>query len=282
MENEQAVSEVAEQPATEQETAPVDDSSYGLKDLNTEGQTDSAQESSTGEVEIEIGGKKFVMPEKDAIEILENRHKLTEKEKQLNRDYTQKTQAIAEQRKSFEKAFGRMPEQVEIDALGRLYQSYFTNAKARELVDQILTGKLQQQPVDPLDSKFQNLEERVFGTVQQILEQRETSQRAQEGLRIFQNWAADKAKQGTEITATQQSQIEAYIPTLRAQFPKWNANQILDRAFSIVNLDNLQKDAVNKVFTSADKAKTSVPKIKPSQPQKLDGDKGYRDIFLDE
>jgi hypothetical protein len=78
------------------------------------------------------------------------------------KDYTTKTQEIAEIRKSLEEAFGRKPDIREVQALGHLVKQYYTNPKAKQIVDKILQGQIDAQeqapqaaPQDPVYSKLE-------------------------------------------------------------------------------------------------------------------------------
>lgn len=303
---------------TEAATA-VEDSSYGQ--IALEGQAEApikpeagvkAEEETTPEVSeqpqtseeviLEIGGKEYSIKQADLLDYLANQSKfadreknLTEKEKSLNRDYTQKSQQLAEVRKSFEGAFGRMPQTDEIQALGKVWQAYFKNPQAKQAVDAIINGRFDQiskgastqepgkEPdpyVSQLEAKISELENRL-GEFTESFTEREEAQRMGEAQKTWQSWADEKSKAGIKITDEIDQAMAPFITALKAKHPDWDSNKILDTAYKHATIDDIEKATATKVLKSADQAKNStIQRIKPKAPASSDKEKTYKDIFL--
>src|SRR3990167_4134262 len=56
-------------------------------------------------------------------------------------DYTRKTQELSTIRKSFEEAFGRVPDRNELSALKRVWDAYYQNPQFKETVNALLNGR---------------------------------------------------------------------------------------------------------------------------------------------
>lgn len=243
---------------------------------------------------IEFNGKTYTLKGRELQSILDNQASIAEKEKALNRDYTQKTQALARERKSIEAAFGRMPEPEEINALGKLYQSYLSNPEVAKVIDAILNGepldslngsapnqvKQSNNPeVSALNQKIRQLEGQLSKFVS-TSEQKEQEAAYNEGKRLFDSWRDAKQKSGQTIP---EEIIDAVIETatvLRRRNPSWDTQKALDEALRRETIDQVEKTTAQKVLANADKAKkNSAIKITPKSAQKSDASMGYRDIF---
>lgn len=256
------------------------------------------------EVILEIGGKEFTMKQSEAVQVLENHAKiaerekaLTEKEKSLNRDYTQKSQQVAEFKKSFESAFGRVPERNEIQALGKVWKSYFSNPQAKQAIDAIISGNFSaiskgagtQSGDKEGDTYTSQLEQKIFELEEKLngftstLEERENQKLEGEAKQITSSWKAEKAKAGVKITDEFiKSEMEPFFEALRFKNPDWTGHQILDRAHQLATIGDIEKTAASKVLKSADEAKKgTIPRIKPKSSAKGDSEKTYGEIFLD-
>lgn len=255
------------------------------------------------EIELELGGKVFTMKQSEAVQLLENASKfadrektLSEKEKSLNRDYTQKSQQIAEFRKSVETNFGRMPEQAEMQALGKLWKSYFQNPQAKQAIDQILSGRpmSQNQAADAqnqgkeADPYVRQLEQKIFemeeklGTFSQSIEERAESEAMGKAEQTWNSWVDLKSKSGTKITDEIDTAMAPFITALKAKHPDWDSNKILDTAYRHATIDDIEKTVQGNILKSADEAKKgTLPRIKPRTPAKSDKEKTYAEIMLD-
>lgn len=250
------------------------------------------------EVEFEAGGKKFTRKLGDIVKLFENDQALTEREKQIlekqksfDRDYTQKSQTLAQIRKDFESHFGRMPEKQELAALGKLWNSYFKDSQARSLIDQILSGGIVEPTVgdkgkvDPyvrqLEQKIAQLEERQNGFVSSI-EEREQHARNAEGQKLWNGWVKSKETQGIKITEEIDKSMAPFVAAIRQANPDLTAEQVLDTAYKHATIDQLKTDATQNVLVSADKAKKQgMIKISPKGGAKSEKEMSYKEMFLE-
>jgi len=245
---------------------------------------------------IEFNGKQYTLKGKELQTLLESQSAIVEKEKALNRDYTQKTQALARERKSFESiesAFGRFPEAEEFQALGKVYQAYLSDPRAQKIIDSILEGNLDLNEVSqPTPGKgtqnpeVSGLQREIHALKNQLSQfvsgsEREKQEAAyNEGKRIFDTWREAKQKQGTSIS---EEIIDAVLETanaLKRRNPNWDAQKALDEALRRETIDEIEKTATQKVISRADNAKKmSAIKITPKSSSKANADMGYADIF---
>ena len=249
------------------------------------------------EVEFEAAGKQYRKKLGDIVKLFESDQALTEKEKaflekekSLNRDYTQKSQTIAQFRKDVESNFGRFPEKQELQALGKLWKAYFQDGQARQAIDQILSGGTVgsveggRGNVDPyirqLEQKIAQLEERHNGFASSI-EEREQQARSAEGQRIWSGWVKSKEAQGIKITPELDNSMAPFVSALRQANPDLTNEQILDAAYKHATIDQLKQDATNQALVSADKAKKQgMIRISPKGGAKSDKETSYREMFL--
>lgn len=243
------------------------------------------------EQEIVIGDKRFNLKGTDLISTLENLQSLADKEKNLNRDYTQKMQQIGETRKSFESAFGRMPEAGEIQALGKIWNAYFSNPKAAEVIDALIAGNLDQlgktQPSEGSDNpEVAGLKQEINMLKNQLTqftsssEQREQQRLQQEGERIFNAWKSSKESQGQVISEDKIDAILEMAGFLRQKNPSWDTNKALDEALRRETIDLTESNATKKVIKKAEEAKkTGSIKITPKAPTKPTASMSYSEII---
>lgn len=243
---------------------------------------------------IEFNGKQYSVKGSELVSILENQQKLAEKEKSLHKDYTQKTQALAAQRKSFEESFGRMPEPQELQALGKLWKSYFADQRVQNIVDAIVSGKpleavLNQPAANPSESQnpevaelrtyIQSLEAKLEEFSSGIQQEKQTSA-YNEGKRIFETWKQGKESQGSKIS---EEIIDAVLETagiLLKRNPTWDQQKALDEAYRRETIDQVENAQAKKVLQKADSAKRSSGiKITPKAAVKSDTSKSYSEIL---
>lgn len=240
---------------------------------------------------FEIDGKDIPIKRKDIstlAQLSEREAKLVEKEKSLNKDYTSKTQALAETRKSIETAFGRMPEPQEFQALSKLWKSYFDNPQVKQTIDGILSGKVvgtqnqgqESELVNSLQAEIQQLKEELYGFRDSISE-RETKQAQAQGEQAWKSWVEKQSASGVKVTDEVEQRMIPFIGAIRNAHQDWDADRILNEAYRHANIDSLEQGAVKKVLTTADDAKRGkVPKITPKAPAKSDKDMTYSEIML--
>lgn len=287
---------------TEEATAP-EDSGYSSV---LEGKGTEPQDSPTGtpeegeiqpekpetendpEITVEIGGKTFSGKQSEILDRLENWSKVAEKEKSLNRDYTQKTQALGEVRKSFESSFGRMPEKQEIAAMGKLYQAYFADEKSAQVIDAILSGSLDQvlggvqpkpQSSSPQTPEVRALKQEMSSLRAELQRDKELSQKAQSE-KTWNSWVEKMVGQKVQISEDIEKGMVPFISAFSQSHSEWDDNKILDEAYRYATIDKLPLKIASNVLVDADKAKkTNPPKITPRATQKSDSEKSYADIF---
>ena len=268
------------------------------KEEETSPEVDQAKPSEDQEVVLEIGGKSFTMKESEAVALLENASKfsekekaLVEKEKSLNRDYTQKSQANSEFRKSIESTFGRFPEQQELQALGKVWKAYFSNPQAKQVINSILNGRpvsastQEQGPegalVGELRAEIDALKDQL-GQFTSSFKEREEAQASETAEKTWQSWVDSKSKANIKITDEIDAAMSPFITALKAAHPDWDNNRVLDKAYEHATIDDIKKNVVGDVLKSADKAKKgNLPRITPKAPSKSDNEKTYREIILE-
>lgn len=241
------------------------------------------------EQEIVIGDKTFTLKGAELISTLENLQGLADKEKNLNRDYTQKMQQLGETRKSFETAFGRMPESQEIEALGKVWNAYYSNPKAAEAINAIISGNFdgigsQQEETGNPESDALKREINALKTqLSQFTsssEQREQARLQQEGQRVFESWKSAKESEGVQIHDDIIDNVLETASILRGRNPSWDVNKALDEALRRETIDQNESTAVKKVIKKAAEAKkTGSIKITPKATTKSDSSKSYSEIF---
>ena len=250
------------------------------------------------EVQFEVAGKSYTMKQAQIVEALEKAHaiaerekSLTEKEKSMNRDYSQKSQANAQFRKSVETTFGRFPEPDELNALGKIWSSYFKNPQAKQLIDQVLTGQLTvgnggvQSNKDPyiqtLEAKIEELENR-HNTFASSLEERENMARTQESQKLWGNWVKSKDTQGIKITEEVDRKMAPFVSAIRQANPDLSAEQVLDEAYKHATIDQLKQDVAKNTLVSAEKAKKQgIIRITPKGGAKSDASMSYKQMLME-
>lgn len=211
------------------------------------------------------------------------------------KDYTQKTQEIGQQRKSLEQAFGKMPQSEELASLGKLYQAYFQNPEVAQAVDAILSGQplksiFANGPQDQakgsddytksLESTIQNLESRL-NQFESSFEEREQSKIVGEAQKSYDSWAAEKKKAGIEITQEIDAAMSPFVAAIKQRNPDWDANKILNEAYRHATIDQMPQKIAQEVLGNADSAKkNTAPKITPRAQSVPESSKSYADLML--
>ena len=292
--------------------ATAESSPAGTEVLDGEGQdaSKSVQEGNTQqetkppvnldeEVMIEIAGKSFTMKQAQALEALEKYNALSEKEKailerekSLNKDYTQKSQANAQFRKTIETTFGRFPEKDELNALGRIWKEYFRNPQAKQMIDGILSGRLEvagdgsgKGGVEPyvrqLEQQIADLKEQIGGVTTSI-EERENQAKTAENQRIWSTWAKGKETQGTKITEEVDRKMAPFVQAIRQAEPEWTPEQVLEEAYRHATIDQLKQNIAKQTLVSADKAKKQgIIRVTPKGHAPSDEGKSYKQMLLE-
>lgn len=263
----------------------------GEPDEVTENQETETPFDPEAEQTLEFNGKTYTLKGTELSEMLEKASSLAEKEKNLNRDYTQKTQELAEVRKSFESAFGgKVPGAQELQNLGQIYKAYFDNPQFQKAVDRVLSG----QPLDESGSQGnENVDPTIAGLKHKIhqleshlsqftssTEQRERERANQEGQRLFNSWLDGKKGEGLDVPENLIDPILETAGVLLKRNPGWDTKKALDEAYRRENIDNLENGAVKKALKKADGAKrTQTVKITPKGSSKPDSQKSYSEII---
>ena len=285
-----------------QAEAPIKPEAGEVTEDKTTPEVSEKEAPTTDEVILEIGGKEYAIKQADLLEYLSNQSKfadreksLTEKEKSLNRDYTQKSQQVAEFRKSLEGAFGRMPLQDEIKALGQVWNAYFKNPQAKQAIDAILSGRFDvlskgastQEPGKQADPYVSQLEQQIadlreqLGTFTESMTERERNEKEGQAKKTWDGWVAKQSEAGVKITDEIDAKMAPFITALKVAHPDWESSQILDKAYKHATIEDIQKTTVSNVLKSVDKAKQStLPRIKPKSTAQSDSQKTYSDILL--
>ena len=250
------------------------------------------------EVSFEVAGKSYTMKQAQIVEALEKAHVLaereksiSEKEKFLNKDYTQKSQANAQFRKAVETTFGRFPENDELNALGKLWKQYFQNPQAKQLIDRVLTGQFEegngsvQSKVDPyvrsLEQKIADLEERHNTFASSLTEREQMAQNA-ESQKLWGNWVKSKDSQGIKITTEVDQKMAPFVSAIRQANPDLSSEQVLDEAYKHATIDQLKQDVAKQTLVSADKAKKQgIIKITPKGGTSNDASKSYKQMLME-
>jgi len=280
----------------------VEDSSYANV-LSAEGTDAEASPVSEPKAEVDPNVKPEVSDDPE-ITLKEGlKAKLSEilewqKGHMMQKDYTQKTQTLAQERKSLEDAFGgKMPNQESIQNIGKLYQAYFSNERAAQVIDAILTGNLDQvlqgaqgqkpdaQSGDPyiksLETKIQGLESKL-SQFTSSLEQREQQRMKTESKQIWDGWVAKRQTADKSFAMTDEidSEMGALIPGIGNRHPDWDDSKILDHAYRLATIDKQPQKIAQQILKDADDAKKGNPPKINSQPgQKSDASKSYSDIL---
>jgi hypothetical protein len=269
----------------EEETKPLEQKPEGQKPETDE------------EVVLEIGGKSFTMKQSEAVQLLENATKLqdreralSDKEKSLNKDYTQKTQMLAGIRKSFDENFGLVPQPEEMKALGQVYKAYLASPLVKETIDRILQGTFDGgQPNNPqgkgdaysrqLENKISMLESRLEGFLS-ATEQEKAEKVSGEAQNQWKNWVSEKEKGGVKITQEVDASMAPFVVAIKNAHPDWDASRILNEAYRHATIDTQEQTTAKKVLTNVDEAKKrGVIKITPKTPAKAEKEMSYAEIF---
>lgn len=264
-------------------------------DENSEGAEQAPEFDPEAEQTLEFNGKSYTLKGNELASMLENAQALAEKEKSLNRDYTQKTQELGEVRKSFESAFGgKIPERDELQALGKVYDAYFKNPEAQRIIDAVISGNLDQINGSQTPNSENNgdpvvkaLQQEIMGLKSQLSqftsnsERKEQERLQQEGQRAFESWRSGKENQGQKVPDELIDPVLETAGILLKRNPSWDTNKALDEALRRETVDQIENSATRNVLKRADKAKTGSIKITPKAPTKSDSSKSYSEIFED-
>lgn len=249
------------------------------------------------EVVLEIGGKSFTMKQSKAVELLENATKLedreralSDKEKSLNKDYTQKTQRISGIQKSFDENFGCVPQPQEMKALGTVYKAYLANPQVKETIDRILQGTFDgSQPGQPqgkgdaytrqLEQKLSQLEGRLEGFLSASEQEKEQKTQG-EAQNQWKTWVSEKEKGGVKITEEVDASMAPFVVAIKNAHPDWDTSRILNEAYRHATIDTQEQTTAKKVLTNVDEAKKrGVIKITPKTPVKSEKEMSYAEII---
>jgi hypothetical protein len=305
MEEETDIATMQAQEATASETTEATNELAGKDTSAIKDESGDSQEKATTqapnleeEVEFEAGGKTFKRKLGDIVKLFESDEALSkrekaflEREKSLNRDYTQKSSVNANFRKEVETTFGRFPEREELKALGKLWNSYFKDPQAKQLIDQVLTGQFQvgngqdRSKVDPyvqqLEQKIAQLEERQNGFVSSF-EERQNQTTQAENLRIWSTWTKAQESKGIKITEEVDREMAPFVRAIRQARPDLEPGQVLNEAYKHATIDQLKQTTAKETLVSADKAKKQgMIRITPKGGTSSDTNKSYKEIFAE-
>lgn len=249
------------------------------------------------EVVLEIGGKSFTMKQSEAVQLLENATKLQEreralsdKEKSLNKDYTQKTQMLAGIRKSFDENFGLVPQPEEMKALGKVYKAYLENPQVQDVINRILQGTFDGgqpgQPQGKGDAHTQHLQQEIAQLKSRLegflsaSEQEKTEKTQGEAQNQWKTWVSEKEKSGVKITEEVDASMAPFVVAIKNAHPDWDASRILNEAYRHATIDTQEQTTAKKVLTNVDEAKKrGVIKITPKTPVKTEKEMSYAEII---
>lgn len=209
-------------------------------------------------------------------------------------DYTKKTQAISEIRKSFEGAFGQLPEPQDIKALGHIWKTYHANPQFKQVLDAVFSGQdftkvIGQAPsaekpnpngLPPeVQAHIQKLESKIDQLTHgfESRQEAEVNQRAKEE---WESWVEKQTKSNVQITEEIDKSMVPFVDALSKAYPDWDTNKILDAAYRHATIGEVEKKIVSQTLQEADKAKIrQPPKITPKTGNKPESDMSYGDIL---
>lgn len=209
--------------------------------------------------------------------------------KRMEADYTQKTQTLAQQRKSFEQVFGRFPEQGELQALGKIYKSY-SDPKYQKIIDAILNDKVDELFANPGQTKTpienQLAEHRAelaeLKKFRQEREEREENDRIAQGERVWKGWVSGMKTKGIEITEEIDSGMVPFIRALSDAYPDMEKQEILDKAYEHATIGQSNQKAIKQVLDQSGKAgKTGTTPITSKVGKKPDSEMSYSEIMAE-
>lgn len=269
-----------------------------------ESEKPSTQQKTLEAIELEILGNKYKgNPElfskvlaiaqslgDDSLSALSNAEKLAELKRGYDKQFTQNSQFTSEFRKSLESSFGRVPEQPEIQALGKVYQAYFSDENAKRAIDAIIGGQditqlFTAQPGQPGETRQQTHPDVV--ALKQQVESLQTqlkgfyeSQQKREVSTVYNSWVDKQSKAGVTISEEIDTAMAPFVSALSQAHPEWDDHKILDEAYRHATIGNTEKQIVSKVLTQADKAKTQAPpKMTTKVGEKPDTELSYSELI---
>lgn len=216
----------------------------------------------------------------------------------LQKDYTQKTQALAEDRKSLEvvkTAFGgKLPDPQSIQNMGVLFQKYFSDERAAQMIDAVLSGNYDQalqgqtQPQQQGDPYIKTLESKISGLENQLrqftgsFEQREQARLQAEAKQTWDGWVAKRqaTDKGFVVSEEIDTHMGALIPSVHKLHPDWDDHKVLDHAYRLATIDKQPQKIAQNILKDADQAKKgNPPKINQQSGKKSLSDLSYTDLL---
>jgi len=251
----------------------------GTESLNPEQGAGKAAESGVQDVEYELPGARKV--KQADILAWEKSH---QNFKRIEADYTKKTQSLAQQRRSFEQAFGRFPEPGELQALGKIFRSY-SDPKYQKYIDAILSGKIDElngqssNPQNPLEQKIAQLESMISQFTNSYQERQDNEARVQ-GKKDWESWTSAMKAKGVEITEEIDTAMIPFIRLYKSEESEMTNAEILDKAYEHATIHQSRQKAIKEVLDQSGKAgKTGTIPINPKLPKKPDSEKSYSEIW---
>lgn len=275
--------------------------------------TEGTDQATVEEILVEINGKQFTgkadVIEKalaiatalgpEGLDALSNAQKLVDLKKGYDKAFTQNSQVLAEVRKSFTDTFGRIPEPQEFQALGKLWQGYFSNPQYKQAMDAMLQGLdlssiAAGQPGQPQPNQNQppaNAEilrlQRENAEIKEYLSRfanqfqtREQARVAQESKSIWDAWVGKMKTQGVDVSEDINAKMAPFFRALAQANPEWDDHRILDEAYRHATIGDSDKRIVSQVLANADRAKkTSPPTMTPRVGTKPESEMSYSDII---
>jgi hypothetical protein len=280
----------------------VDDSSYASV-LTSEGQPEKQQGQdvvddqnvTTQDQEKPLEDPEFVL--KEGLKAKLSEIEEWRKGHLRNKDYTEKTQMLAEQRKSLESAFGgKLPDQESLQNLGKIYQAYFSDPKIAQVIDAVLSGQFdqliggeedkgQQGAKDPYISNLEHQLQEVRQELRKFTgsyQERETEKLQDQAKQTWESWLSKRQQTDKAFKVSEDIDLEmgSLISGIRARHPDWDNSKILDHAYRLATVDQQPQKIAQQILKDADQAKlSSPPKITPKAGKKTDAESSYSDIL---
>ena len=245
------------------------------------------------EVILELGGKEFKVKMGQALEALESQQKLVEKEKNLEKGYTQKFQDLAEQRKSFERALGTQVTPELTQAIGKVFQHANRDPLLADILNSVAAGqdykKLLSTNQPSADPTIGALQQEINSLKQQLghfttsFQEREQAQTMAAAKGDWDKFVQTQKTQGNEVTEEIDKRMAVFIPALKSAHPEMDNQSILAEAYRHATIGSMTQTAVKNILIDADKAKkTGSIRIKPKAPSKPDSEKTYSEIIAEQ
>jgi hypothetical protein len=250
------------------------------------------------EVILEIGGKEFKVKVGQALEALEYQQKLTEKEKNLDKGYTQKFQSLSKERESIEllgKSIGAQVTPELAKAVGTVYQTAYKDPLLADILNAVAAGQdykrllgqqTNNQSTDPTISALQqeiNGLKQQLGTFTSSFQEKEQAQTLRAAKGDWDKFVETQKSQGNEVTEEIDKGMAVFITALKSAHPEMDNQSILAEAYRHATIGSISQTAVKNVLIDADKAKkTGSIRIRPRAPSKPDSEKTYSEIIAEQ